>query len=407
MLAQLPPDTQDRLETFFAEIGTILRHKKKRASFAMYALGLLGTGERKSFEPIAMQFCTEPEQADAMHQRVQHFVTDADWSDRDVRRAAAKHAIAAMTERSPVRAWIIDDTGFIKQGSHSVGVQRQYTGTAGKVTNCQIGVSLVVANDEMHVPIDFDLYLPECWANDAERRAEAKIPDEVRFRTKPEIALDMIQRAALDRLPGDIILADAAYGESADFRAYVRLIGFDYAVGVQKNLTAWVLDSAERRRDAPMALSQIAAQLGPGRFRRVTWRDGTKAALSSRFAFARVKLPRRDNLEPETHEAEWLVVEWPEGEAEPTKYFLTTLGRRLSKKQIVRLIKERYRTERAYQELKGELGLDHFEGRRYRGWQHHVSVALACYAFVIGERVRAFPPGAEGAHDDDEIDDAA
>jgi SRSO17 transposase len=407
MLAQLPPDSQDRLETFFAEIGAILRHKKKRASFAMYALGLLGTGERKSFEPIAMQFCTEPEQADALHQRVQHFVTDADWSDRDVRRAAAKHAIAAMTERSPVRAWIIDDTGFIKQGSHSVGVQRQYTGTAGKVTNCQIGVSLVVASDEMHVPIDFDLYLPECWANDAKRRAEAKIPDEVRFRTKPEIALDLIQRAALDRLPGDIILADAAYGESADFRAYIRLIGFDYAVGVQKNLTAWVLDSAERRRDAPMALSQIAAQLGPGRFRRVTWRDGTKAALSSRFAFARVKLPRRDNLEPETHDAEWLVVEWPEGEAEPTKYFLTTLGRRLSKKQIVRLIKERYRTERAYQELKGELGLDHFEGRRYRGWQHHVSVALACYAFVIGERVRAFPPGAEGAHDDDEIDDAA
>jgi SRSO17 transposase len=407
MLAQLPPDSQDRLDTFFTEIGTILRHKKKRASFAMYALGLLGTGERKSIEPIAMQFCTEPEQADAMHQRVQHFVTDADWSDRDVRRAAAKHAIAAMTERSPVRAWIIDDTGFIKQGSHSVGVQRQYTGTAGKVTNCQIGVSLVVASDEMHVPIDFDLYLPECWANDAKRRAEAKIPDEVRFRTKPEIALDLIQRAALDRLPGDIILADAAYGESADFRAYIRLIGFDYAVGVQKNLTAWVLDSAERRRDAPMALSQIAAQLGPGRFRRVTWRDGTKAALSSRFAFARVKLPRRDNLEPETHDAEWLVVEWPEGEAEPTKYFLTTLGRRLSKKQIVRLIKERYRTERAYQELKGELGLDHFEGRRYRGWQHHVSVALACYAFVIGERVRAFPPGAEGAHDDDEIDDAA
>jgi SRSO17 transposase len=406
MLAQLPPDSQDRLETFFAEIGTILRHKKKRASFAMYALGLLGTGERKSFEPIAMQFCTEPEQADAMHQRVQHFVTDADWSDRDVRRAAAKHAIAAMTERSPVRAWIIDDTGFIKQGSHSVGVQRQYTGTAGKVTNCQIGVSLVVANDEMHVPIDFDLYLPECWANDAKRRAEAKIPDEVRFRTKPEIALDLIQRAALDRLPGDIILADAAYGESADFRAYIRLIGFDYAVGVQSNLHATMLDATERRSGESGSLREIATRLGPGRFRRVSWRDGTRSRLSSRFAFARVKVAQ-GGFEPAEPEAEWLVVEWPEGEAQPTKFFLTTLGRRLSKKQIVRMIKERYRTERAYQELKGELGLDHFEGRRYRGWQHHVSVALACYAFVIGERVRAFPPGAEGVDDDDEIDDAA
>ncbi len=406
MLASLPPASQDRLEAYFAAIGDILRHKKKRASFAMYALGLLGSSERKSFEPIAMQFCTEPDEADAMHQRVQHFVTDAEWSDRDVRRAAARYAIAAMIERSPVRAWIIDDTGFIKQGSHSVGVQRQYTGTAGKITNCQVGVSLVVANDEMHVPIDFDLYLPESWANDPKRRAEAKIPDEVRFRTKLEIAMDLIQRAALERLPGDIVLADAAYGESSEFRAYLRLLGFDYAVGVQSNLHVTMLDAAERRRGDSLRVRDAAASLGPGRFRKVTWRDGTKAALSSRFAFARVKVPR-EGLDAAKVDAEWLVVEWPEDEDQPTKFFLTTLGRRLSKKQIVRMIKERYRTARAYQELKGELGLDHFEGRRYRGWQHHISVALACYAFVIGERVRAFPPGAEGPSDDDEIDDAA
>ncbi len=160
----------------------------------MYAMGLLGDGERKSVEPIAARACPDPARIDAVHQRLLHF-TNANWSDAEVRRVAADHALAAMTEREPVVAWILDDTGFLKQGKHSVGVQRQYTGSAGKITNCQIGVSLAVATETEHLPIDFELYLPESWLDDPNRRSEARIPDSVRFKTKPELALDMVRRA--------------------------------------------------------------------------------------------------------------------------------------------------------------------------------------------------------------------
>lgn len=407
MLETLGSEAQQRLEGYFDEIGAILRHRKKRANFAVYALGLMGSAERKSCEPIAVQFCESDAGADAAHQRLLHFVTDSEWDDRPVRRAAARYAIAALSERSPVKAWIIDDTGFMKQGRHSVGVQRQYTGTAGKIANCQIGVSLVAATDDAHIPIDFDLYLPESWANDPKKRAEAKIPESVKFRTKPEIALELIERAALDRLPGEIVLADSAYGDSHEFREGVRLMNFDYAVGIHATTKVWMLDASGRRRGDAMSGRDVGVELGLERFRRVTWREGTGKSLHSRFAFQRVKVAHDDGTEPSEREAVWLVIEWPEGEDAPTKFSLTTLAKTLSKKQIVRLLKERYRTERAYEEMKGELGLDHFEGRRYRGWHHHVTAVIACYAFIAAERVRAFPPSADGPSDDDEIDTAA
>jgi SRSO17 transposase len=397
MAYEMNAGAQGRLHGFFAAIGQALKNKTRMASFATYAMGLFSSLERKSAEPIAAAATSDPEACEAAHHRLLRFLRDSPWSDRDVRRVAAQHAIEAMTVEQPVQAWIIDDTGFLKQGSHSVGVQRQYTGSAGKITNCQIGVSLSVATRSAHVPIDFELYLPKSWADDVERRQECHIPDHVEFRTKEELALAMIERALEDGIPGRLLLADSAYGRSQRLRDRVRSLGFDYALGIQSNQVMWRLDRLDRRMGEAAPVSVIAQQLGNKTFRRLTWRAGTmpggRGKLSSRFAFCRVKTTDDAASEPE-----WLLIEWPDGEAAPTKFSLTTLPRSMSKKQIIRLLKERYRTERVYEEMKGELGLDHFEGRSFPGWHHHISVALCCYAFVIAERVRHFPPKARRSY---------
>src|SRR5450432_2157686 len=196
-----------RLAEYFDRIGKILGHDRRRASFATYAMGLLGDAERKSIEPIAARSCADIEQIGAVHQQLQHFAVDSPWSDHEVRLAGARYAIEALTTREPIETWQIDDTGFLKQGKHSVGVQRQYTGSAGKIANCQIGVSLSVATKTEHIPIDFELYLPKAWANDPAQRKKGKIPDEVEFETKPELALDMIRWAVEDGVPLGVMLA--------------------------------------------------------------------------------------------------------------------------------------------------------------------------------------------------------
>jgi SRSO17 transposase len=217
------------------------------------------------------------------------------------------------------------------------------------------------------------------------------------FRTKEDLALAMIDRAVEDEIPGNVLLADSAYGRSQRLRDRLRSLGFDYALGIQSNQKMWRLDRLDRRMGAAVPVSVIAEQLGHNAFRRLTWRAGTmsgqRGKLSSRFDFCRVKTTDAAESEPE-----WLLIEWPDDEATPTKFSLTSLPRSMSKKQIVRLLKERYRTERVYEEMKGELGLDHFEGRSFPGWHHHISVVLCCYAFVIAERVRHFPAKAGWSH---------
>lgn len=393
MAYELDAEPQRRLTDYFDTIGKILGHSSRRQSFAMYALGLLSEAERKSMEPISARATGTPHHADAAHQKVHHFVANSDWSDRDVRTAAATYALGAMQQVEPVVAWIIDDTGFLKQGHHSVGVQRQYTGSAGKTANCQIGVSLTVATRTMQLPIDFELFLPQSWIDDAERRRKAKIPQEMVFKSKLDLALEMIERAARANIGGKIILADSFYGHSGPFRDAVHLMGFDYGMAIYGTDQMWRLNIRDRRHGELQSAKQIALSLPSKKFRRCTWRDGTNAKLSSRFALCRIKVPRDPGF---TARPEWLLIEWPYGEREPTKFALTTLPRRMSKKQIVRLVKERYKTERVYQELKGELGLDHFEGRSFPGWHHHVSLVLCCYAFLMAERARAFPPSARG-----------
>lgn len=383
-----------RVAEYFARIGRQLPRPEQRSSFATYAFGILGDGERKSVEPMAARACGEPEETCRVHDRLLHFVRESPWNDRAVRREAATYVIAALSAREPITTWIIDDTGFLKQGGHSPGVQRQYTGSAGKICNCQIGVSLSIATRTEQAPIDFDLYLPRSWTDDARKRRRARIPKNVEFKTKPELAQEMIRRAAAAGVPGEVVLADSFYGRSHEFRETVRECGLDYAVAVDADTHVWAVDARGRRRGQAVEVRQLGVALGPRAFRKLTWRDGTHGKLAARFCFRRVKVARDDGTDPREREPVWLVIEWPEGEAQPTKFVLSTLPRRMSKKQIVCTIKERWKTERVYEELKGELGLDHFEGRSFVGWHHHVSVVLCCYAFVVADKVRAFPPSA-------------
>nr|WP_240359904.1 IS701 family transposase [Pyxidicoccus trucidator] len=383
-----------RLERYFQRIGDVLGEESRRGSFALYAMGLLGDGERKSVEPIAARACPDPGRVDAMHQRLLHFAVDSKWSDRDVRRAAAQYALEAMTRREPVDAWIVDDTGFLKQGKHSVGVQRQYTGSAGKITNCQIGVSLSVATRTEHLPLDFELYLPDRWANDEARRREARIPPDVPFKTKPQLALQMIDRAVQDGVPPGVVLGDTAYGTSSKFRAHLRSLGLHYAVAVAPQTAVCLLDEKGRPRGDARSVSDLALRLHEREgFRRCSWRKGTQEDLSACFALRRViaaGVPQREQ------EPLWLLIEWRDDEPEPANYFLVSLPELRTKKQLIRLVMQRWRTERVYEDLKGELGLDHYEGRRFPGWHHYVSVALCCYAFLVAERARRFPPSARG-----------
>ena len=335
---------QRRLGEYFDGVGEILRNKCRRASFAMYAMGLLSDGERKSAEPIAARACGDPAKVDAVHTRLLHFVKDSVWSDHDVRLFAAQRGIESICRREPIEAWIFDDTGFIKKGKHSVGVQRQYTGSAGKVTNCQIGVSLSVASRSYHLPVDFELYLPQSWMDDPARRNLARIPEHMEFKTKIELAMAMLERAVADELPPGVVLADSFYGDASEFRAKIRAFNLDYAVAVESRTKVWCIDSLQRRRGDPLLVGDLASQIDPGAYRRVTWRQGTKNDLSARFAFLRV-VPFTDaGSEPATREDVWLVIEWEDGEAEPKKFHLSSLPLTTSHKELIRIIKQRWRT---------------------------------------------------------------
>jgi SRSO17 transposase len=274
-------------------------------------------------------------------------------------------------------------------------VQRQYTGTAGKICNCQTAPSLSIATRTEQLPIDFELYLPKLWTEDPVRRAEARIPWNVLFATKPEQALQLIRRALADGIPRGVVLADKAFGASEDFRDGLDELQLSYAVGIDARTKVMVFDKHGRRRDERISVKNLALRIeSNGGFARCAWRQGTKRELTARFALRRVVWagkPGKDNCAVDKRTPVWLLIEWRDGEPEPANYFFCSLPvERMTRKKLVRLVMQRWRTERAYEDLKGELGLDHYEGRRYPGWHHHVSAVLACYAFVVAERARLF-----------------
>ena len=401
---------EGQLASFTAYIDAIsgaMGHLDRAGPMRDYCTGLLLPGERKSVEPMAAIIA--PSRTGAQHQSMLHLVGQAPWSDEAVLAKVRELVLPAIERSGPVEAWIVDDTGFGKKGVHSVGVARQYCGRLGKTDNCQIAVSLSVANHFASLPIAWRLYLPEIWANDAARRAKAHVPQEVVFKTKPQIALEQIAAAKAAGVATGMVLADAGYGSDGEFRAGVTAMGLKYVVGVQSTLSIWPpgmeplppkpwsgrgRKPSRIQRDAehaPVSAKALALGLPADAWREVTWREGSNDPLTSRFAAVRVRPASRDWKRDEPHPLEWLLIEWPENEKEPTKYFLSTLPEEAAIEVLVDAAKMRWRIERDYEELKSELGLAHFEGRSWRGFHHHATLCIAAYGFLIRQRA-AFPP---------------
>jgi SRSO17 transposase len=372
-----------------------------------YCAGLLLPGERKSVEPMAARLA--PDNVRRTHQSLHHLVADSPWSDEAVLENVREHVLGAMNWSGQVAAWIVDDTGFPKKGTHSVGVARQYCGQVGKQDNCQVAVSLSVATHHASFPVAWRLYLPESWASDPERRKATGIPDEIGFQTKPAIALAQIRQAVEQGIPPAPVLADSAYGNETRFREGISELGLQYAVGVHENMTVWppgeMPQPKKRRkgrgrpatrlhRDAeyqPVSAKQLALSVPAHVWKIVAWREGTRKKLTSRFAAVRVRPAHRDQKRSDPYPEEWLLMEWPSGEAEPAKYWLSTLPAQTRLTALVRLAKHRWIIERDYEELKQELGLGHYEGRGWRGFHHHATLCIAAYGFLVIERSRFSP----------------
>ena len=404
------PPAASRLDAYLDRLCSAVGHADRSEPLRAYIQGLLLPGDRKSVEPMAA--LVDPRHTSARHQSMHHFVSRAPWNADDVLGVARDVALAALERHAPVAGWIIDDTSFPKKGDHSVGVARQYSGILGKTDNCQVAVTLSLANATMSVPCAVKLYLPKPWAEDLPRRRAAGVPDDVVFLEKWRIALAQIERLLAEGMPRAPILADAGYGDATAFREAITASGLSYAVGVQGQVTVWPpgrrpLPPKRRpgrgrpptrlRRDArhrPVSIESFAKSLSPTQWKSVAWREGTKGAMKSRFACARVRAAHRDESRQEPHPEEWLLMEWPEGAAAPTKFWLSSVPDDVGLEELVGLVKLRWRIERDYEEMKGELGLDHYEGRSWPGFHHHAALCVAAYAFLATERARLSPPQA-------------
>jgi SRSO17 transposase len=399
-----------RFSAYVEELVSVIGHADRAKPLRDYCQGLMLPCERKSVEPMAA--VTAPERTAAQHQSLLHFVGEGRWSDERVLAKVREMVLPAIERHGPIEAWIIDDTGFPKKGTHSVGVARQYCGQLGKQDNCQVAVSLSLANAHASLPVAYRLYLPESWASDTARRKKVGVPEEIGFQTKPEIALDQIRAACTAGLPRGAVLMDAGYGTHIDLRGAITALGLPYIAGILSNTTVWApgteplppkpyvpgrgRPTKQLRRDAehqPVKVKDLAFSLPAKAWRTITWREGSNVPLKSRFARLRIRIAHRDFNRSEPWPEEWLLIEWPKGEEEPTKYWLSTLPENIGFARLVDLAKLRWRIERDYQELKQEVGLGHFEGRGWRGFHHHATLCIAAYGFLISER-ETIPPSA-------------
>lgn len=391
--------SDERFAAYIAGLSSVIGHADRVGPLRDYCVGLVMPAERKSVEPMAA--LTAPARVAAQHQSLLHFVGEGRWSDDKVLAKVRALVLPKIERHAPIEAWIIDDTGMPKQGRHSVGVARQYCGQLGKQDNCQVAVSLSLGNAHASLPVAYRLYLPQDWIDDAERRAKAGVPDDVTFMTKPQIALGQIQAAHAADLPPGTVLMDAGYGVDAKLRMGVSALGLAYVAGVLPNTLAWkpgTQPAAEtaapkkgRRDDSDIAsLKEIALKLSKKAWRRIEWRQGTCDVLVSRFARVRIQVAHRHTTTTDRAD-EWLLVEWPKGETEPAKYWLSTLPEDIGFAKLVETTKLRWRIERDYHDLKQEVGLGHYEGRGWRGFHHHATLCIAAYGFLISER-EAIPP---------------
>jgi SRSO17 transposase len=384
---------RNRLEQFLADLLEPLGRRERRHWGSVYVRGLLLDGERKSIEPMAARL---PE---GNVQAMQQLIGQSPWPWAPVwQRLAQRMTVELM----PDPVWVIDDTGFPKQGHHSVGVERQYSGTLGKTANCQVAVSLHQVTGQESTILDWRLYLPESWTEDPQRRAEAGIPAEVKFQTKWQLALELIDEARGWGLRCGVVLGDAAYGEVTEFRQGLETRQLPYAVGIPSTLGVWTKPPRIHKLKARgQGRPPSAYHYGPQRpgtvrevaqkarlWKQVRWREGSKGWLESRFHACRVQPSHGFHEGRPPHKEVWLLVEWPRGEKEPTKYFLCDLPEHYPLRRLVRIVKARWKIEQDYQQLKEELGLDHYEGRSWTGWHHHVTLVMLAHAFLTLEMLR-------------------
>jgi SRSO17 transposase len=400
------PRSSEKIEGRFGGyvegLASVIGHADRVGPLHDYCTGLVLPGERKSVEPMAAK--TAPARTAAQHQSLLHFVGVAAWSDEKVLAKVQEMVLPAIERHGRIEAWIIDDTGFPKQGKHSVGVHHQYCGELGKQANCQVAVSLSIANHSASLPVAYRLYLPKDWAEDDARRDKAGVPEDISFKTKPEIALEQIQWACQADLPRGVGLMDAAYGNDSRLRTGMTALGLSYVAAIQPNTLMWPSGKGPKRRGKPLnntgrrdepdlvSAKELALALPKHAWRTIRWREGSADWLSSRFARVRVKVGH-NQLIPELLSQETLLIEWPEGEAAPSKYWLSTLPASISFRRLVDYAKLRWRIERDYQELKQEVGLGHYEGRGWRGFHHHATLCIAAYGFLISEREMIPPSG--------------
>lgn len=395
------------LTEFVDELMIGVGRADRRASMRSYVEGLLLDGERKSIEPMARRLVTDERDVDPMRQRLQELVTISPWNDMEM---YARLGRKIDTELPGTEALIVDDTGFPKKGTHSVGVQRQYSGTLGRVDNCQVATSLHLGSERGSCCIGMRLYLPKEWADDEGRRYKVGIPDDVVFKTKWEIALDLLDSARRAGVRDHVVLADAGFGDVTDFRDGLAERNHSYVVGIQSVIKVWApgtgpsppvepLGKTKGRRRTkyqtgeakPVSVVELATSVGSSKLKTLTWREGSQGPQKSRFGALRVRTAHRHASGKAPGDEIWLAWAWPNDAEKPSKFWLSNLPATTSLKRLVYLAKLRWRVERDYQEMKGEVGLDHFEGRTWRGWHHHTTLVALAHAFLTLQRVLSPP----------------
>ncbi len=364
----------------------------------IYIQGLLLDGERKSIEPMAGRI----QGADV--QALRQFVGQSPWAVDEVQRLLALKITDILNEPE---VWIVDDVSFPKAGEHSIGVARQYCGALGKIASCQVAVTLHWSSWEASCPLGWRLYLPKEWVDNPARLAEVKAPSDITYKGKTALALELIDRVLEWKVPKLPVVADTGYGNDFGFREQLRKRSLFYVMEVEPSTVAWTTDPnvagprvpsrgrPRKNADAsplpqPKDLRSIAEEIPPSAWRTVQWRQGTKGVLKSRFALVRVWAAHGWQRHPKTEWApEWLLIQWPKDKKDPLKYWLADMGaQQPGMRRMVRIAHSRWRIELDYREMKDELGLDHYEGRQWSGWHHHVTLVTLAYAFLRSEQAR-------------------
>jgi SRSO17 transposase len=389
-LVGVAPEVRDRLAAYFADVASGLARSEQRRNAELYARGLIEAGARKSLEPIVARLGGGAVE----YETLQHFLADSPWDPAVVDRAVAERVCAVIEPE----AWVLDDTGVPKDGKHSPAVKRQYSGTLGKIGNCQITVSLHAVGAKGTVPLGFGLYLPEDWCADPARRKKAKIPSDVAFQTKPAIGGDLVARAAGWKIRRAPVLGDQAYGNDARLRTRLHAEGIDYVLSVGPQCDVYSPEtvfavpprkpgsrgpapSALRADREPTSIQALVAGLDEDVWQTVCFRDRDGQQLHSRFAFVRVIAANPIDRDRQAPREERLIVEWPDGHDEPTDYWISNLPAATEPERLARLARLRWMIELDYKQLKGHLGLDHYEGRSYLGFHHHCTLVTAAHGF--------------------------